>query len=64
MLISTELLLDSNIRNNVRVCTAKLPCRRVVEGNKNNKLNVTKIFTEKMLIYILIFQVNFKFDKS
>jgi hypothetical protein len=32
-LISTALLLDSNIRNSV--CTpAKLPCRRVVEGNK------------------------------
>jgi hypothetical protein len=32
MLISTELLLDSNIRNSV--CTpAKLPCRRVVEGS-------------------------------
>jgi hypothetical protein len=33
MLISTALLLDSNIRNSV--CTpAKLPCRQVVEGNK------------------------------
>jgi hypothetical protein len=32
MLISTALLLDSNIRNSV--CTPeKLPCRRVVEGN-------------------------------
>jgi hypothetical protein len=32
MLISTALLLDSNIRNSV--CTsAKLPCRRVVEGS-------------------------------
>jgi hypothetical protein len=32
MLISTALLLDSNIRNSV--CTpAKLPSRRVVEGN-------------------------------
>jgi hypothetical protein len=31
MLISTGLLLDSNIRNSV--CTpAKLPCRRVAEG--------------------------------
>jgi hypothetical protein len=31
-IISTALLLDSNIRNSV--CTpAKLPCRRVVEGN-------------------------------
>jgi hypothetical protein len=31
MLISTALLLDSNIRNSV--CTpAKMPCRRVVEG--------------------------------
>jgi hypothetical protein len=31
MLISTALLLDSNIRNSV--CTpAKLPCRRVAEG--------------------------------
>jgi hypothetical protein len=39
MLISTALLLDSNIRNSV--CTpAKLPCRRVEVGyeiNKNNK---------------------------
>jgi hypothetical protein len=34
MLISTALLLDSNIRNSV--CTpAKLPCRRVVEGNND-----------------------------
>jgi hypothetical protein len=33
ILISTALLLDSNIRNSV--CTpAKLPCRQVVEGNK------------------------------
>jgi hypothetical protein len=33
MLISTALLLDSNIRNSV--CTpAKLPCRQVVEGDK------------------------------
>jgi hypothetical protein len=33
MLISTALFLDSNIRNSV--CTpSKLPCRRVVEGNK------------------------------
>jgi hypothetical protein len=32
MLISTALLLDSNIRNSV--CTpAKLPCRRVVNGS-------------------------------
>jgi hypothetical protein len=32
MLISTALLLDSNIRNSV--CTQeKLPCRRVVEGS-------------------------------
>jgi hypothetical protein len=36
MLISTALLLDSNIRNSV--CTpAKLPCRRVVEGNNKTK---------------------------
>jgi hypothetical protein len=35
MLISTALLLDSNIRNSV--CTpAKLPCRREGEGNFNN----------------------------
>jgi hypothetical protein len=28
------LLLDSNVRNSVRVCTpAKLPCRWVVEGS-------------------------------
>jgi hypothetical protein len=34
MLISTALLLDSNIRNSV--CTpAQLPCRRVVEGSDN-----------------------------
>jgi hypothetical protein len=31
MLISTALLLDSNIRNSVRT-PAKLPCRWVVEG--------------------------------
>jgi hypothetical protein len=32
MLISTALLLDSNIRNSI--CTpAKLSCRRVVEGD-------------------------------
>jgi hypothetical protein len=38
MLISTALLLDSIIRNNV--CTpAKLPCRRVEVGYENyNKL--------------------------
>jgi hypothetical protein len=36
MLISTALLLDSNIRNSV--CTpAKLPCRQVVEDSDNNK---------------------------
>jgi hypothetical protein len=36
MLISTALLLDSNIRNSV--CTpAKLLCRRVVEGNNKTK---------------------------
>jgi hypothetical protein len=35
MLISTALLLDSNIRNSV--CTpAKLPCRRVVEGSEKS----------------------------
>jgi hypothetical protein len=35
ILISTALILDSNIRNSV--CTpAKLPCRRVVEGNNNH----------------------------
>jgi hypothetical protein len=35
MLISTALLLDSNIRNSV--CTpAKLPCRRVEVGYENN----------------------------
>jgi hypothetical protein len=33
MLISTALLLDSNIRNSV-CSAAKLPCRRVVEGSK------------------------------
>jgi hypothetical protein len=34
LLISTALLLDSNIRNSV--CTpAKLPCRRGVEGSEN-----------------------------
>jgi hypothetical protein len=31
MLISTALLLDSNIRNSVST-PAKLPCRREVEG--------------------------------
>jgi hypothetical protein len=36
MLISTALLLDSNIRNSV--CTpAKLPCRRVEVGYEINK---------------------------
>jgi hypothetical protein len=36
MLISTALLLDSNIRNSV--CTpAKLPCRRVAEGEVKKK---------------------------
>jgi hypothetical protein len=40
MLISTALLLHNNIRNSV--CTlAKLPCRRVVEGNKITKLRRT-----------------------
>jgi hypothetical protein len=46
MLISTALLLDSNIRNSV--CTpAKLPCRRVEVGydsntseNKNMKISM------------------------
>jgi hypothetical protein len=33
MLISTALLLDSNIRNSV-CSAAKFPCRRVVEGSK------------------------------
>jgi hypothetical protein len=43
MLISTALLLDSNIRNSV--CTpAKLPCRRVVEGSEYvNHLNLLKL---------------------
>jgi hypothetical protein len=37
MLISTALLLDSNIRNSV--CTpAKLPCRRVEVGYEKNLL--------------------------
>jgi hypothetical protein len=36
MLISTALLLDSNIRNSV--CTpAKLPCRRVEVGYEQKK---------------------------
>jgi hypothetical protein len=43
MLISTALLLDSNIRNSV--CTpAKLPCGGVVEGNKS-------LLTERVLPY-------------
>jgi hypothetical protein len=38
MLISTALLLDSNIRNSV--CTpAKLPCRRVEVGYEKNNNN-------------------------
>jgi hypothetical protein len=46
MLISTALLLDSNIRNSV--CTpAKLPCRRVVEGNqKISKVSIIQRVTE------------------
>jgi hypothetical protein len=41
MLISTALLLDSNIRNSV--CTpAKLPCRRV------------KLLSERVLTYLVV----------
>jgi hypothetical protein len=44
-LISTALLLDSNIRNSV--CTpAKLPCRRVVEG----KYHINIIFSKMYLL--------------
>jgi hypothetical protein len=40
MLISTALLLDSNIRNSV--CTpSKLPCRRVVEGKNATLMEIT-----------------------
>jgi hypothetical protein len=43
MLISTALLLDSNIRNSVRT-PAKLPCRRVVEGNINESVSLNHFF--------------------
>jgi hypothetical protein len=46
MLISTALLLDSNIRNSV--CTpAKLPCRRVVEGDNIKVINSLSSFYYK-----------------
>jgi hypothetical protein len=46
MLISTALLLDSNIRNSV--CTpAKLPCRRVEVGY--DEIAICAISTEKTL---------------
>jgi hypothetical protein len=49
MLISTALLLDSNIRNSA--CTpAKLPCRRVVEGN--NKILIIIQNISKMTILV------------
>jgi hypothetical protein len=48
MLISTALLLDSNIRNSV--CTpSKLPCRRVVEGIKNHFEAVASLSREMAL---------------
>jgi hypothetical protein len=44
MLISTALLLDSNIRNSV--CTpAKLPCRRVEVGYKKKIIIIIIIIT-------------------
>jgi hypothetical protein len=65
MLISTALLLDSNIRNSV--CTpAKLPCRRVVEGSDikqqkqayildiavPNSPNITQTYNTKIKKYV------------
>jgi hypothetical protein len=53
-MISTALLLDSNIRNSV--CTpAKLPCRRVVEGYYiliPNKIPSSHLFSSDDVIYI------------
>jgi hypothetical protein len=49
MLISTALLLDSNIRNSV--CTpAKLPCRRVEVGYENllKKINEMLFVLDQM----------------
>jgi hypothetical protein len=48
MLISTALLLDSNIRNSV--CTpAKLPCRRVEVGYENMYFLVVYLFISRFL---------------
>jgi hypothetical protein len=48
MLISTALLLDSNIRNSV--CTpAKLPCRRVEVGYENMYFLVVSLFISRFL---------------
>jgi hypothetical protein len=45
MLISTALLLDSNIRNSV--CTpAKLPCRRVEVGY--DKINLKRVYEKEI----------------
>jgi hypothetical protein len=50
MLISTALLLDSNIRNSV--CTpAKLLCRRVVEGKNATLMEITN-FLRFMYEYV------------
>jgi hypothetical protein len=56
MLISTALLLDSNIRNSV--CTpAKLPCRRVVEDKKiiHNNMSFLSDYEKKADKNYLIF---------
>jgi hypothetical protein len=55
MLISTALLLDSNIRNSV--CTpAKLPCRRVEVGFENvfseNLLQIVSLLNRLKLILV------------
>jgi hypothetical protein len=53
MLISTALLLDSNIRNSV--CTpAKLPCRRVEVGYEKSLLN-PKVYFLKLNGHLAIF---------
>jgi hypothetical protein len=73
MLISTALLLDSNIRNSV--CTpAKLPCRRVEVGYDLLKSNIhicravlgkfllTKLMTE--LTTMRIFKNETSYDRT
>jgi hypothetical protein len=54
MLISTALLLDSIIRNSV--CTpAKLPCRRVVEGEDWEMFFIQTIkFAQIMLVQVVL----------